>query len=279
MQFNNPDNLQDAYRLLASDDWKILSGGTDFYPALGEKTVDFNVLDVSRISSLHGIKKDADGNLHIGARVTWTEIINHDLPPAFNGLKLSAREVGSIQIQNRATVVGNICNASPAADGVPSLLTLGAIVKVGSLKGDREISLDRFILGNREIDLRSDEIVTGIKIPATHTEGESTFIKLGARKYLVISIAMVATRIAVDTKGCIEDAAISIGSCSLVAKRLRDLENALLGTTLSDSPMHLMQDSYFEELTPIDDVRATNQYRREACRELVVRSLEKIAGA
>ena len=129
MQFKNPDNLDEAYALLASDSWKILSGGTDFYPALGNRPVDFNVLDISRISPLRSIVKDAEGNWHIGALATWSEIIRHELPPAFDGLKLSAREVGSIQIQNRATVVGNICNASPAADGVPPLLTLGAIAR------------------------------------------------------------------------------------------------------------------------------------------------------
>jgi len=88
---------------------------------------------------MRAIKKDEEGNWHIGALTTWTDIIRHDLPPAFDSLKLSAREVGSIQIQNRATVIGNICNASPAADGVPPLLTLDAIVKIGSADGEREL--------------------------------------------------------------------------------------------------------------------------------------------
>jgi len=219
-----PENLEDAYALLSDDSWKILSGGTDFYPTLGQKHVNFNVLDVSRISSMRAIKKDDEGNWHIGALAAWTDIIRHDLPPAFDSLKLSAREVGSVQIQNRATVVGNICNASPAADGVPPLLTLDAMVKIGSLNGERELSLQDFILGNRKINLQPNELVVGLKIPAPSA----------TRKYLVISISMVAAKIVTDASGVIEDAAVSVGSCSLVATRLPDLEKVLIGRNIKD---------------------------------------------
>jgi len=279
MQFKNPDNLDEAYALLASDSWKILSGGTDFYPALGNRPVDFNVLDISRISPLRSIVKDAEGNWHIGALATWSEIIRHDLPPAFDGLKLSAREVGSIQIQNRATVVGNICNASPAADGVPPLLTLGAIAKIGSAGGQREVPLDRFILGNRQTVLKPDEMVTGLKIPADQTHGRSTFLKLGARKYLVISISMLAARLVAMDDGTIEEASISVGSCSAVAMRLPGLENALVGSKLTDDFSSRVLDQHFALLSPIDDVRSTGQYRVEASRELAIRALGSLAGS
>jgi len=278
MQFSNPISLQEAYRLLSDDRWKILSGGTDFYPTLGERHVNFNVLDVSRISSLDAIEKDDRGNWHIGALVTWTDVIRYELPPAFNSLKLSAREIGSVQIQNRATLVGNICNASPAADGVPPLLTLGAIVKIGSTDGVRELPLHEFIKGNRKTDLQSNEMVIGIKIPAEYAMGTSTFLKLGARKYLVISISMVAARMTIDADNIIEDAAISVGSCSLVAARLHELERMLIGKSVSSDFASLLHDEYFALLAPIDDVRATKGYRMDASKELVARALQTVAG-
>ncbi|MDJ0615106.1 MAG: xanthine dehydrogenase family protein subunit M [Rhizobiaceae bacterium] len=275
--FRNPEQLEEAYDLLSSGNWKILSGGTDFYPSLGAKQPEFDVLDISRISSLRDIVKDDAGNWHIGALATWSDIINHDLPEAFKSLQLSAREVGSIQIQNRATVVGNICNASPAADGVPPLLTLGAVVKIGSAKNTREVPLEQFILGNRKVGLEPDELVTGLKIPANLANGKSTFLKLGARKYLVISISMIAARLVTGSDNIITDAAISIGSCSAVAVRLRELEKALIGQNLGDDVAPLLTDEHFNMLTPLNDVRATHVYRMEACREITKRAIESIS--
>ena len=135
MRFENPFELQEAYSILATGDWRVLAGGTDFYPSLNGRVPQSNVLDITNLKSIKGISRDEDGDWHIGALTTWTDLIEEDLPTSFDGLKLSAREVGSVQIQNRATVVGNICNASPAADGVPPLLTLGARVKIGSMAG------------------------------------------------------------------------------------------------------------------------------------------------
>ncbi len=278
MQFSKPEKLHRAVTLLNSQDWKILAGGTDFYPSLGEKEVDFNVLDISGISSLRNIEKDTQGNWHIGALVTWSEVIAHDFPPAFEGLKLSAKEVGSVQIQNRATVVGNICNASPAADGVPPLLTLGAIVKIASVDGERELPLEEFILGNRQTNLKPNEMVVGLMIPAEQSLGRSAFLKLGARKYLVISISMLAARLAVGENGIIEDAKISVGSCSAVATRLPALEAMLVGKALSRDLVTDVADEHFASLSPIDDIRSTGAYRTLASKELAIRVLGSLAG-
>lgn len=277
VQYNNPRTLQEAYALLASGKWKILSGGTDFYPSLGTEQVDCDVLDISRISSIRSIQKDTEGNWHIGALTTWSDVINHDLPPSFDSLKLSAKEVGSIQIQNRATVVGNICNASPAADGVPPLLTLCTLVNIGSADGVRTVPLDQFILGNRHTALQPGEMVIGLTIPADCANGRSTFLKLGARKYLVISISMVAARLAVGDDDTIEDAAVAVGSCSVVATRLNDLEKMLVGQSVSANLTSLIDDRYFRVLSPIDDVRATGDYRIDASKELVKRALDATA--
>ena len=273
-RFESPTYLQHALFLLAQSEWTVLAGGTDFFPALGGRMPSFNVLDISNIEPLKQIEQDEEGNWHIGALVRWSDILRAPLPPCFDGLKLAAREVGSVQIQNRATLIGNICNASPAADGVPPLLTLGAIVKIGALGHDREMPLADFITGNRKTDLKTGEMVTGIVIPASKALGVSSFLKLGARKYLVISISMVAVNFSFEDREIV-DAAIAVGSCSLVAQRLRSLEARLIGCDMKACIDLPILDHDFDVLAPIDDVRSTKEYRMHASQELVCRAVQQ----
>ena len=147
--FAQPESTQEALTLLAEREWTLLAGGTDFYPALGNTQPASNVLDLSKLSELREIYEDKD-HWHIGAMSTWTDVIESDLPNAFDALKLAAKEVGSVQIQNRGTVVGNICNASPAADGIPALLCVDTIVRSASSTGTRDTLLKDFVTGNRK---------------------------------------------------------------------------------------------------------------------------------
>lgn len=276
--YSIPNSIDEALTILKQDDWKILSGGTDFYPSMGDQPSQDNILDVSKILELREIRIESDGTVVIGALSTWTDLINADLPKSFDGLKLAAREVGSVQIQNRATIAGNICNASPAADGVPPLLILDPIVRLRSIKATRDVPLTEFILGNRKTCLTKDEMVTEIRIPASKTQGSSSFIKLGARKYLIISISMVAARIVVDEANIIKDIALSVGACSLVAKRLPELERTLIGEKLSQDITDLIINDHLNELSPIDDIRATKEFRMVASKELIARAIKSIAG-
>ncbi len=272
MDFARPSKIEEALVLLASGTWDILSGGTDYYPGLRDEPPEAPILDISAISELRGIAREVDG-WRIGALATWTDVIRADLPPAFNGLKLAAREVGSIQIQNRATLVGNLCNASPAADGVPPLLVLDAKVEIASAQGRRVVPLSEFVLGNRHTAMSDTEIVTGVLVPERAGHGVSSFVKLGSRKYLVISIAMVAVRLVVDA-GYVAEAAVSVGACSEVALRLGGLEQALAGVQVDDIEA-VITDGHFADLDPISDVRASAGYRRDAAQELVRRALRE----
>ena len=214
-----PKTVQEAVALLASGTNKILAGGTDFYPALGERTVHESVVDVSGLVGLRGVSHEAD-RFRIGGLTTWTDIIRAPLPRCFDDLKSAAREIGSVQIQNRGTVAGNLCNASPAADGVPPLLTLDAEVELTSTNGLRLMPLADFLVGNRKTQRRPDELLTAILIPRTLADYSSAFLKLGTRRYLVISISMVAAAINIKDDGRVSDARIAVGSCSAVAQRL-----------------------------------------------------------
>ncbi len=271
--YARPTTVDAALSLLAENRWTVLAGGTDFYPGLRDRAVNEAVLDISAVEGLRGIRRDDDDGWRIGALTTWSDVITADLPPAFDALKLAAREVGSVQIQNRATVAGNICNASPAADGVPPLLALDAVVETDSAQGKRQVALSDFVLGNRATALRPDEIVTGFAIPAGAAQGRSHFIKLGARKYLVISIAMVAARLEAGDGGKVGDARVSVGACSAVAQRMEGLEQALIGKPCDETLAGIVSPAHFGPLSPIDDVRASTGYRSEAACELVRRGL------
>jgi CO/xanthine dehydrogenase FAD-binding subunit len=271
-----PRTLNEAVTLLATGEARILSGGTDFYPALGDRVMRQPVLDISALRELRGVSRDQN-YFRIGGLTTWTEMIHAPLPRCFDALKSAAREVGSVQIQNRGTVAGNLCNASPAADGVPPLLALDAEIELSSKAGVRTLPLEDFIVGNRKTALRPDELLTAVRIPRDIEDAASTFLKLGARRYLVISISMVAVVVQATSDGWISRARIAVGSCSAVARRLRALETELEGASVHQSPGALVRPEHLAVLSPIADVRATAEYRMDAALHLVQRTLNACA--
>ena len=275
-RYARPKTLDEALALLDEGAWRVVAGATDFYPALGSKPLQEDILDINGLAELRGLR-ESPGHIVIGARTSWTEIQRAELPPAFEGLQQAAREIGAIQIQNVATVAGNLCNASPAADGIPPLMTLDAEVELRSRSGVRTLALDAFVLGNRRTARLPNELVTAVRIPRASTAGRSAFVKLGARRYLVISIAMAAARLAFDGDCRIAQAAIAVGACSAVAQRLRKLEAALVGQP-ADAITEIVADISLDDLAPIDDVRGSAGYRREAAREILLRALLGAAG-
>jgi len=281
-----PDRLSDALTALERDPHVCLAGGTDIYPAdaqhrawgrpgLGNPGA-LPILDLSALAELRSIEQ-FDNRVEIGAGVTWTQILQAELPPAFDGLRAAAAEIGGRQIQNRGTLVGNLCNASPAADGVPPLLTLDAKVRVASNSSVRDVELAQFIVGNRRTGLQAGELVTAIVIPRPARAMRSCFLKLGARRYLVISIAMVAVSVTLND-GLITDARVAVGACSEVARRLRALESGLCGIPC-DRAVAAVRLDHFRDLHPLTDIRASAEYRREAAHTLTQRALSQFAAA
>jgi CO/xanthine dehydrogenase FAD-binding subunit len=268
-----PASLAEAANLLAARHYTILSGGTDIFPALVDKPTPPAMLDLSSLADIRGIET-RDGVVRIGGATTWREIIETPLPRACDALKEAAREVGSVQIQNRGTIAGNLCNASPAADGVPPLLTLDAEVELVSSRGVRRLTVANFILGNRRTARAPDEILSAINFPEPGARARSAFLKLGARRYLVISIVMVAVVVDLAPDDTINDARIAVGSASVVATRLPKLEARLRGSKLDANLAQAITAEELVPLAPIDDVRATAAYRLEAAPELIARALK-----
>lgn len=271
-RYARPNTLDEAVHLLAEEGGTLLAGGTDFYPGLGDRPASGNVIDISRIKEITGVIATAD-EIRIGGLTTWSELISSSLPRCYDGLKSAAREIGGIQIQNRGTVAGNLCNASPAADSVPPLLALGAEVELRSQAGSRRMALAEFIVGNRKTRRRQEEILSAVIVPRMLDDAASVFLKLGARRYLVISIVMVAAVVKVNG-GVVEEARIAVGACSERAQRLKALEQALAGAEAKPGMGRAVRAEHLEPLSPIDDVRATAAYRRDAALTLVARALD-----
>lgn len=272
MDYARPETLSEALRLMAGGRARVLCGGTDLYPGAAAR-LPGPVVDLAGLGELTGITPDR--GLRIGASTSWTAIAEADLPDSCRALQQAARQVGGRQVQNAGTIGGNLCNASPAADGVPPLLALGAQVELVSAAGTRRLELKDFLVGPRRTALRPDEVLAAVLIPEASLHGQSAFVKLGARSHLVISIAMVAARV-VTGGGRVTEAAVAVGACSPVAVRLPAVEAALAGAPIGEAVGRIRDVDVTASLSPIDDVRATAGYRRMAAAELVRRA---VAGA
>lgn len=269
-----PRDLDEALQALTRP-FTVLAGGTDFYPARVGRPVTENVLDIAGIAALRGIS-EADEGWRLGATTTWSELVDAGLPPLFDGLKQAAREVGGRQIQNAGTIAGNVCNASPAADGVPALLALDAEVEVASRDGVRRLPLGTFITGVRKTALLPGELVTALHVPRPRHEARSAFLKLGARRYLVISISMASVVVEVSNR-TVASARVAVGACSPVAQRLTDLERALVGASADARLGERVEPGHLAPLSPIDDVRGSASYRNDVALVLLRRLLSTVA--
>jgi len=269
-EYFRPHRLEEALDALTRP-CTVLAGGTDFYPARVGRAVREDILDISAIACLRGIVAGEAG-WRLGATTTWSELIDAPLPPLFDGLRQAAREVGGRQIQNAGTLAGNLCNASPAADGVPPLLTLGAEIEIASRTGSRRLPLAAFVVGNRRTALAPGELVVAIHVPKPRCDARSGFLKLGARRYLVISIAMAAATLEVN-RGKVAAARVAVGACSEVAQRLQALEAALTDAPLDRHLADRVETAHLAPLSAMDDVRGSAAYRNDAVVTLLRRLL------
>jgi CO/xanthine dehydrogenase FAD-binding subunit len=282
-RFARPATLAEALPLLAEGGRTVLAGGTDLYPAHVGREVVRPLLDITAIEGLRGVRRIASG-WSIGAATTWTDILRAGLPPRLHALQQAAREVGGAQVQNAATVVGNLCNASPAADGTPVLMAAGAVTVLRSMAGERRVPVVDFVLGNRRTLREPHELVVAVELPDPTAGGaaahaRSIFIKLGGRRYLTISMTMVAVVLDLDPAGAIAAAGVAVGSCSARAQRLPRLEAKLLGQPLAAALADAVEADDLAPLAPLDDLRASARHRLDATQTLLRRALAQLCAA
>lgn len=275
-----PASVDEALTLLAAHgpQARLLAGGTDLMVLLRRhKIAPTCLIDVGRLPGLNTLAT-ASGEIVIGAGVCHRQI---EASPLFRGalraLPEACATVGSVQIRNVATVAGNLCNASPAADTPPVLLTFGARVRLASAAGVRELPLEEFFLGYRSTALQAGELLTEIRLPAPPPRTGSRFEKLGRRRAMEISIACVAATVTLAADDRLSSVRIGLGSVAPTSLRARQAEALLQGQRLSDELLAAAGGAAAAECAPIDDLRATGEYRRLVVATLVERAVASAA--
>jgi carbon-monoxide dehydrogenase medium subunit len=273
-------SLAEAVALAArfGADGRFLAGGTDLLVQVQRGRVSpRHVIALHRVPGLSGI--DVDGGIALGACVTHRAI---EKTRAFAGplraIVEGAEVIGGHQVRNVATVGGNLVNASPAADLTPCLLALDARVSLLSLAGERELPLERFLVGPNETARHPDELLTRVRVPSLPPHAATAFLKAGRRKAMEISVVCVAVRLTLDASRmrCLEGR-IALGAVAPITVRAHSAERALVDQPVGVETFARAAEAAREACAPIDDVRASAQFRRHLVGVLVRRALERCA--
>ncbi len=247
----------------------FLAGGTDLAIASkGKGLVPRYVVDLKRIGSLSGIRENADGSLVLGALATMREVeISRVISRRFPFLSQSAGEVGSIQIRNRATIGGNIANATPSADVVPALLVLQAQVTISTQDGEKQVPLESFFLGPGKTVMERGDILTEILIPPASANLRGEYIKFSPREMMDLAYVGVAVALVTDgNENACREVRIALGAVSPVPMRARKAEAVLVNRVINEESAERAGEAAASECTPISDVRASAAYRRHMVR-------------
>jgi carbon-monoxide dehydrogenase medium subunit len=275
-----PPSLEGALDLLGrhGERARVVAGGTDLLIELqrGARPGVEVLIDLTRIPGLDRIEL-RDGTITLGPLVTHNQVVASDLlVERALPLAQACLEVGSPQLRNRATVVGNLVTASPANDTISALLALDAGVTLRSRRGERTLPLDRFATGFRSTDLAADEVVTGVRFPALGAGRRGVFAKLGLRRAQAISVVHTAVVATFEGDRLVEPR-VALGSVAPTVVRSAEAEAVLDGATLAPDVIGRAAAAAAASVRPIDDVRGTAEYRAHAVGVLVTRSLEALA--
>jgi carbon-monoxide dehydrogenase medium subunit len=273
--------LREAVGMLAEHQGqtKLLCGGTDLMLFLqdGVFSPDY-VVDVRNLPELNQVAYDDRRGLTLGAAVPLRTIETSPLiQEKYPQLALGAHEIGSVQIRNLGSAGGNVCTATPSADIAPALVSLEAVARVASARGERSIPMDQFFTGVRRTVLEPDEILVEFQIPPAGPRTSGTYIKLDTRPQMDLAIVGVATTLTLAPRdSVIEKIAISLGAFAPTPIRARQAEEILTGRPLTDALLAEAGRAAANAARPISDVRASADYRREQC-DLLTRRAVRIA--
>ena len=277
--FLRPRTLPEGLGLLAelAPGVMPLAGGTNLIVELRDgHSSPKRLMDVGRLRELRGIRRD-DGHIVVGGGTTVSEVLLHPLI-AEHGRPLgqAAALLGNPLVRNRATVAGNLVNASPAADTAPPLIALGAELELVSQNGTRSVPVDGFMVDVNKTLIRPDELLASIRWPMPPARSAAGFYKIGLRKADACSVINAAAMIVWDESGLCRQARIAIGAAAPRPVRARRAESALLGRPLDAGTIEEAAHLAVESVQPIDDIRGTAAYRRRMVPVMVRRLLEQI---
>jgi CO/xanthine dehydrogenase FAD-binding subunit len=270
--------LESLHDSLATERATPLAGGTDLFVYLNAGThAGRRFLDLSLLRELRGIREGDDG-VRIGASVTFTEIREHPLiRRRFPSLAAAAAEIGALQIQNRATLAGNIANASPAGDSLPVLLAHDAVVRVRSVRDTRLIRFENLYRGYRDLETAPDELIVDVVLLAPPPRTFTMFRKVGTRRAQSISKVVFAGAIHLDREGAVDHVRLAFGSMAPTTVRAYEAEQVLLGRRPSAGAADAAREALGRDITPIDDIRSDAGYRMDVAGNVVGQFLRAAA--
>lgn len=276
-EYAEPATLPEAIALMSRLEGakSLFAGGTDLLVEIREQLrKPAHLIDLKKIAGLDHLDFDAEGGLRCGSLVTVRRLETSPIVRQhYRGLMCAARELGSIQVRNRATLGGNVCRASPSADTLPPLVADGASAVLQGASGQRIVALEEFFTGPGRTLLQSDEVLVEFRIPAPPPATGKSYLKHGRRKAMELATVGVAVTLSLDAEGRVSHARIVLGAVAPTPIRALRAEALLLGEKPADSVIAAAAQAALEESRPITDVRASADYRRQMVGVLTQRAL------
>jgi carbon-monoxide dehydrogenase medium subunit len=264
MRYEAPTSLDQAVALLAAEpeDARVLAGGTDLLVQLRTDRIAPSLLvDIKRIPEVRRIVEEG-GGFRIGAAVTGAELKEHArLKAAWPGVVEAANLIGSTQIQGRATLGGNLCNGSPAADSVPALIAAGAIAVIAGPGGRRERAMEEMMMGPRQLALARGEIVASFLLPPKSPRTADAYLRLIPRSEMDIAVAGCGVCLTLDAGGMCTAARVALGAVAPRPLLVPEAARALIGTKVDAAALEALAAAVRAACRPIDDKRGTREYR------------------
>lgn len=279
MNYHTPKTFADATALAAnaSGTTRFLAGGTDVLVQLRSDLVTpDDLIDVKHIDGVHDITRHDDGSWTIGVAVTGAEMTEHPtLGTEWPGLVEATDLIGSTQVQGRATLTGNLCNGSPAADSVPAMVAAGVTVSITGPGGDRQLAVEDVPAGPGKTNLAKGEMITGVHIPARGAHGGDAYLRFIPRTEMDIAVVGVGVNLRLDGD-TITEARVSLGAVAPTVLLVQEAAEAIIGTNLDDAALDKLAAAATAACNPINDKRGTIEFRKQVS-GVLARRAAKIA--
>lgn len=277
MRYEAPETLDAAVALLSGASApKVLAGGTDVLVQLHIETIEPDVLvDVKKIPEMRTLTKESDG-WHLGAAVPAMEMLDNkefckDWPGVMEGVVL----IGSMQVKGRATVAGNVCNGSPAADTTPAMIAAGAIANVIGPDGQRQVPVEDIVTGPGQTSLAKGEFIVSFLLPTQPPHTGECYLRLTPRTEMDIAVVGAGVKLTLDDSGTCTDARVSLGAVAPKPLLVPECADALIGTKIDDAALTKLGEAASAACDPISDKRGTKEYRIKTAAVIARRAAER----
>jgi len=275
MRYEAPNSVEGAVALLAgaTGDARVLAGGTDLLVQMRADIVDpVLIVDIKKIPETRAIAEER-GGWRIGAAVTGAELKEHPkLKKVWPGVIEAANLIGSTQVQGRATMGGNLCNGSPAADSVPALIAAGAVATLAGPKGKRDLPVEDVMLGPRKLALEKGEIVVSFLLPARPPRSSDAYLRFIPRTEMDIAVVGAGVSLTVDDSGIVTAARVGLGAVAARVLLVSEAAQAMVGSRLDDAAQRRLEAAAKAVCRPIDDKRGTVDFRVDVAAVLTRRA-------